>query len=139
MTPQASDSIIIDGRKYHLYTYPLDNYWNRKNPKPPMRIPTTSCCKGYFAKWEIVDNFLYLIDLTFRAVDHDAGIEYVFPNAKGKIKASWYTGELRIQLGDPLIPPGYTIYDFYTVPTETDWFIKINKGQVIEQRYKANY
>jgi hypothetical protein len=139
MTPQSSDSILIDGRKYRLYTYPLDYYWNKKNPKPPMRWPTTACYRGYIAKWEIVDNFLYLIDLTYRAVDQDEGLEYVFPNITGKIKASWYSGELRIPLGDPLIPPGFTHYDFYIVPTETDWFIRIKKGQVIKQRYKANY
>ena len=45
---------------------------------------------------------LFLIDITFRTPEGDAGLEYVFPNITGRIKAIWYSGELRIPLGGPV-------------------------------------
>jgi len=52
-----------------------------------MAWPTTSCYRAYIAIWEIIGNYLYLIDITFRAPDGDAGLHYVFPEISGKIKA----------------------------------------------------
>jgi hypothetical protein len=104
-----------------------------------MRWPATNCYRRYIAKWEIADNFLYLIDLTYRRLNQDEGLEYVFPGVIGKIKASWYTGELKIPLGDQLLEPGCTRYSYNQIPYKSSWFIKIEKGEVINRWYKANY
>jgi hypothetical protein len=139
MTPQSCDTILIDGKQYCLYSCPLNNYWTEKNPKPQIRIPITSNYRGYVAKWEIVDGFLYITDLLFRGIGNDYDLEYIFPGAVDKVKATWYTGELKIPLGDPLIPLGCTRYDYFQIPTETTWFIQIEQGEVITRWYKANY
>jgi hypothetical protein len=134
MTIQEKDSIIIKGEKHCLYTYPLKSYWTRKNPMPVFKYPKTSCWRGYIATWEISDNSLYLIDVIFKTATGEVGLNYIFPHNTGKIKADWYTGELQIPIGDPVHsdPSWDTIYDY-------DWFLSIKKGNVISQRYKANY
>jgi hypothetical protein len=139
MTVQRGDKIIIDNRMYTLFSNPLEYYWSEDNPKPPMTWPTTSCYRGYIAKWEIIGNYLYLIDLIFRAPDGDAGLDYVFPDIQGKIKAEWYSGELRIPLGEPVICKDFPYYppDAYIV-TEIDWFIHVDKGRIISHIYNAN-
>jgi hypothetical protein len=134
MTIQTKDNIIIKGEKFDLYTYPLDSYWSKKNPKPGIRIPETSCWRGYIATWEIIDEYLYLTDIQYFAPDEDQGLDYVFPNNSGKVKATWFTGELKLPIGDEL-----TSQVMWDTVYETDWFIEINEGKIVSQRYKANY
>jgi len=135
MTAQVADNIIIKGTKYSLFTNPLGSYWTNENPKPPIGRPSTGCWRGYVATWEIIDTNLFLVDVLFYAPGGDRGLDYIFPSGVSKIKASWYTGELRIPLGDCI---KYVHGDYDSV-FETDWFIKIKLGEVISQRYKANY
>jgi hypothetical protein len=134
MTAQIADKIIIKGVKYSLYTTPLDNYWTKKNPKPGIQLPDTSCWRGYVATWEIFDNNLYLIDIEFHTPKGDVGISYLFPNNTGNIKADWYTGELRIPFGEP-----FKIDRDWVSLYDSDLFFIIKKGKVINHRYKANY
>ena len=135
MTAQRADIIIIEGKEYPLFTNPLEDYWSEKNPKPPIGLPVTSCWRGYIATWEITDKSLYLIDITVRTPDGDAGLDYIFPYTTGKIKAIWYSGELRIPQGDCL----QYVHGGYESIYASDWMISIEKGEVVSQRYKANY
>ena len=136
MTAQEGDKIIIRGVQYLLFSNPLEQYWTEQNPRPPRGLPITSCYRGYVATWEIIRDSLYLIDIKFHTPRDEAVMEYVFPLMKGKkIKAIWYTGELRIPLGDCI---DYVHRD-YDSTYESDWIINIEKGNVISKRYKANY
>ena len=94
----------------------------------------TSCWRGYIATWEIFNKRLYLVNILYHAPEGDFGLGYLFPDNTGKIKADWFIGELKIPLGDWLYSEAIwdTVYD-------SDWFIRIKKGNVISQRYKANY
>jgi hypothetical protein len=134
MTTQSADNVIIKDVKYFLYPTPLDKYWNRKNPKPEIGLTKSSCWRGYIATWEISDKSLYLIDIVFHSPEEDVGMDYLFPNNSGKIKADWYTGELRIPFGKNL----YFVSDYGPV-YESDLFLKVKKGNVINHRYKANF
>jgi hypothetical protein len=78
---------------------------------------------------------LYLIDIIFYSLEGDVGLDYLFPHNTGKIKADWFTGEFRIPLGDQLISE----YSNWDSVYESDWFLSIKKGNVLSQRYKANY
>jgi hypothetical protein len=133
MTMQDLDNIIIKGVKYHLWTNPLDNYWTKKNSKPPIRLLRTSCWRGYIATWEISSNVLYLKDIIFNTPEGDVGLGYLFPHNTGIIKADWYTGELRVPFGDRLK------YDYDDPGFESDLFVNIKQGNVISHRYQANY
>ena len=133
MTMQDLDNIIIKGVRYSLWTFPLDSYWTKKNPKPRVLITKSCCWRGYIATWEITDNVLYMIDIVYSTQMGDFGIGYLFPYNTGKVKAEWYTGELRVPFGERLKidydDPGY----------ESDLFLKVKKGKVVSHRYKANY
>ena len=134
MCTQDKDSIIVKGEKYCLYTTPLDSYWTKRKPKPKIRLIKTSCWRGYVATWEIFKENLYLVNIKFQAPNGDFGLDYLFPQNTGKIKADWYTGGLIIPLGNELFREHMEdpVYD-------SDWFLSIKKGSVISQLYKANY
>lgn len=132
MCNQSLDSILIKEERHCLYTYPLDSYWTKKNPKPNVGWPNTGCRRGYVATWELSENSLYLIDLLYYSVYGKDGLDYVFPNQSGKIKANWFTGELRIAIGDYLYFDDGLVY-------ESDMFLMLENGTVISHRYKANY
>lgn len=134
MTIQIKDTIIIEGVKYYLYVNPLDSYWNKKNPKPQVRLTKTSCWRGYVAIWEIIDNCLYLIDIVFYASLEDLGMDNLFPNYRGRVRADWFIGELRIPIGK-VIYSEILEDDVY----ESDWLINVHKGFLIDQNYKINY
>jgi len=134
MCVQDKDSIIVKGEKYCLYTTPLDSYWTKRKPKPKIRLLSTACWRGYVATWEIFNANLYLVNIKYNAIDGDEGLDYLFPQNTGKVKADWYTGELQIPIGNRLYQERMEdpVYD-------SDWFIRIKKGKVIRQQYKANY
>lgn len=134
MCNQVADSIIVKGEKYCLYTFPLDRYWTRWKPKPPIQMPKTSCWRGYVATWKIFENSLYLIDIIFNTPTEEVGLDYLFPHNTGQVKADWYTSELQIPLGDRLYCENMEdpVYEY-------DLFLKIKKGNVKSHRYKANY
>ena len=134
MCIQDKDSIIIKGDKYHLYTTPLDSYWTKRNPKPPIWPTKSTCWRGYIATWEIFKENLYLVNIIFHAREGECGLDFLFPQNTGKVKADWYTGELKLPLGNELY------WEFMEDPVyDSDWFINIKKGKVIRQQYKANY
>jgi hypothetical protein len=135
MTTQRCDQIIIKGIQYNLKTLPLDDYWTDENPKPSLPVIRSSNWRGYIATWEIKSDCLYLLDIEIYTPEPTKGLNYVFPHMKGKIKASWYTGELSI-------PQGQLIEHFndgFNQVFESDWLIEIDKGNVVSQRYQANY
>jgi len=134
MCVQDKDSIIVKGEKYCLYTMPLDSYWTRWKPKPKIRLLKTTCWRGYVATWEIFRDNLYLVSIKFNAIDGDFGLGYLFPQNTGKVKADWYTGELKIPIGNQLYQ------EFMEDPVyDSDWFVNKKEGKVIRQQYKANY
>jgi hypothetical protein len=134
MCIQVKDSIIIKGDKYHLYTTPLDSYWTKRNPKPPVRPTKSTCWRGYIATWEIFKENLYLVNIIYHAHDDEFGLDYLFPKNTGKIRADWYTGELKIPIGNELYQEHMEdpIYD-------SNWYISIKKGKFLSQWYQANY
>jgi hypothetical protein len=134
MSVQVKDSIIIKGDKYYLYTTPLDSYWTKRNLKPPIRPTKSTCWRGYIATWEIFQESLYLINILFYSHHGNLGLDYLFPDNTGKVKANWYTGELQIPIGDELYREHMEdpIYD-------SNWYISIKKGKILSQRYQANY
>lgn len=134
MCIQVKDIIFVKGIKYDLYTMPLNSYWTRRHPKPQIRLTNSTCWRGYVASWEVSDDSLYLIDIIYYSPKGDLGLDYPFPHNTGKIKADWYTGELKIPISNELYQEHMEdpVYD-------SNWFINIKKSKVVSQRYKANY
>jgi len=134
MCIQVKDSIIIKGDKYYLYTTPLDSYWTKRNPKPPIMPTKSTCWRGYIATWEIFKENLYLVNIIFHARDGEFGLDFLFPQNTGKVKADWYSGELKLPFGNELYQ------EFMEDPVyDSDWYMSIKKGKILSQRYQANY
>lgn len=110
-TPQVSEKISYNGRIFTMNSTPLETYFTKDNPKPPMhhsspdqpyekgKLPTvvysTACYRGYVGTWKIEDSFLWLVSLS------NVKEEPLTPSVVNKdwtfpVKATWYTGNLLV-------------------------------------------
>lgn len=137
MTAQSPESIYIDNQLMSLCEEPLESYFDMKGNRPKLSWPSTALWRGYQGLWAILDNQLYLIDLTLY-LDEDSSeiVDWrdLFPGQSGNIKASWFTGILRIPQGELI---QYIHMDYQSVH-ERDLFIKIVNGDVIEKKIINN-
>ena len=113
MTAQAPDWLIYRNERHRLYSNPLEQYLRSAANRPHFRAWSSANWRGYIATWEFRDEFLYLTDLrTVPENETDPGITFVFPEAKGLVRADWATQRLRVPLGDELryVHMGYESY-----------------------------
>jgi len=115
-SPQAPDVIIYNNKVLDLFALPLEDYYKNKNDKPKFFISPQAgksrYGRGYIAIWEITENKLFLRGLdswicsSVTEADkpncHRADLKELFGEkaVKGKVPASWFTGELRISDGE---------------------------------------
>ncbi len=113
-TAQVPDIITYEGKKRPLMTNPLESFF-KEGERPEFQtspgVRVTSNWRGYVANWEIEDDTLYLVGLD-SWICKDLGPE----NCKradlkelfgekfrdGKVKADWFTGDLRMSDGELL-------------------------------------
>lgn len=95
-----------------------DKYLNNKS----VYKRSTACYRRYFAKWEIEDDKLYLLDLEG---------EYELNNST-KLFANWFSGEIKIGVGQIVIEKR-DINMPYGIYYSKVWHIKIDKGIVVNQ------
>jgi hypothetical protein len=107
-TAQMSDKIIYHGKKYGLYSNPLQSYFE-KNPAqlPQIEVRCTALWRGYVATFEVIENELYVKDIQMQYSDTISKVhqfvwksvlDKVFPNQKER-KLDWFTGVLVIPHG----------------------------------------
>jgi hypothetical protein len=63
MNRQVSDTIIVDGKSFRLYSNPLEGYLERGDPRPVFAAFNTAIWRGYVARWEVFDSRLFLTGL----------------------------------------------------------------------------
>lgn len=128
MTAQAGDILLYKGKRVFMAAEPLDQYLqNRSDIK--FVPPSTACWRGYYGKWEIKDDKLFLTELEayiegYRKVD----LNYLFPQ-QNKVFANWFSGEIRVPQGKRLeyVHAGYaSIY-------EKDLMLTFNEGMLINE------
>lgn len=108
---------------------------------------STSCSRGYVAKWELKNKKLYLIDFKGQTSNFknvlagketinywEVGMDFIFPNQE-RVFAEWFSGELRIPLGRRL----YYEHRGYNSIFDADVFLKFKNGQFIESRTVDNF
>lgn len=113
-TAQAPDVIEYDGKKYNLFTNPLESYF-KEDERPKFHIGPGSMSsgnwRGYVATWKIEDGTLYLVGLdSWICKDlrpencKRADLRELFGEKyrDGKVKADWFTGDLRIPEGEQI-------------------------------------
>ena len=140
MTAQAMEKLIFNEKEVSMATEPLASYLSNLKEKPPLISPTTACWRGYYGKWEIKDNKLYLINFEGYTLNYPdetglrkVGIHYLFPTQE-RVFAKWFTGEIRIPEGDML----KYVHGGYESIFESDLFLEIKKGMLIGQRTVEN-
>lgn len=79
---------------------------------------------------------LYLTDLEvfpYQDTSKSAGMDYLFPGEE-KVFAKWFTGEIRVPLGDEL----QYVHMEYDTLYEKDLFLKIWRGRLKSERVVDN-
>jgi hypothetical protein len=123
-TAQQPDILIYKGKKYSLFTNPLEGYF-RKYPdkKPKTSIISTGNWRGYVATFEIIDSTLFLRDIKIEDDDGKNGfrtrsaMDEVFPGQK-VVALKWFNGLLTLPSGQMLkyVHMGYSSdYENYTI------------------------
>lgn len=156
MTAQAPETLLYEGKEHHLFTEPLRDYLDEMGDQVPKLTGGGSACwRGYRGTWEITDDRLYLIEISalirhpdivahaseLHYVMHDglppgwerATLAHFFPGARDRVFANWYSGILRIPLGEQLI----YVHMGYSSIYERDLFIEIEQGMVT-RRWEQN-
>lgn len=104
-TPQIFDEIILDGNKLQLVRSPFlalmkerDIY---KDLHPFLNGGCTASILGFQAKWEIVENKLFLLSLVANPCSgpKEVPLNTFFQQENGPVFAYWYSGPLKIPSG----------------------------------------
>lgn len=102
MTAQRTDTIIIDNNEHKMYALPLEQYWELNNNKPGFMCWNTALQRGYYAKWLIKKQCLYLVDFygeyDFFKTYKEYSLQDLFPSSE-KVFADWFTGDIIIPMG----------------------------------------
>jgi len=124
LTAQYPDKIKYHGIEYALNTNPLEPYFE-KNPEKRPQWYSTALYRGYIGHFEIIENQLYVTDITVpRYYTDKNGVskmksisiyKQIFPH-KNKVKIDWYSGILIVPYGKlkKYVHSGYaSIYSNY--------------------------
>ncbi|MCP3873927.1 MAG: hypothetical protein GY699_12315 [Desulfobacteraceae bacterium] len=133
-TAQFGDLLVYKGETVSIFSNPLESYFDKKNPRPDnlFQFTCTACWRGYIATWKIDDNYLYLMKLvegTCSSNAEEIQISKVFPGSNGPVKATWFTGTIRIPQGKEL----EYIHMGYRSKYEKDLFITFENGKLIKE------
>ena len=138
MTAQSMEIIYVEGRRHYMASEPFGDYLETLEGAPTFSPPDTACWRGYYGKWKIEDNKLYLTGLEgfistpdnqYKEID----LNYFFPDQK-KVFAEWFTGEIRIPMGEMI----EYIHMGYHSKYERDLIIRIENGLVISKNEIKN-
>lgn len=104
-TPQHGDYLTVHGFRYEVYSPSLIQYFgNQSNTfetlsaavAPGELGQSSACWRGYWAKWEVRGDRLYLTGVFTPRAGRDAEIPLLklFGLATNAVSASWYTGTM---------------------------------------------
>ncbi|MFC1824837.1 hypothetical protein ACFL9T_19180 [Thermodesulfobacteriota bacterium] len=138
-TAQFGDRLIYKGETVSIFSNPLESFFNEKNPRPNrlFRASCSACWRGYVATWKIEDETLYLIKLVQGTCGSDAKeiqISRVFPERNAPVKATWFTGTLRVPRGKRL---SYVHMGYGSI-FEKDLYLTFEKGKLTGEHLVDN-
>ncbi len=132
MTAQASDSITYNNKTTGMRTEPLRDYIPQLN-LPHLFVATSSFCwRGYFAKWAVDNNKLFLIGFNGQILDNiKVGMDYIFPG-EDVVFAHWFSGKIRTPLGEMIA----YVHGGYESAHEGNQYLTFEKGNLIDVHEK---
>ena len=146
-TPQVPDRLVYKGNTYPLLANPLESFYQDAKSRPKFfSFPGQELSgnwRGYVATWEIADGKLYLIEIdswicasgTSEDCQH-ADLATLFGKRyrNGKVKADWYSGELRLANGRVLRYP----WIGYSAIFEHEIVLSVKAGRLAAERHIDN-
>ena len=134
-TSQVPEVLVYGGTTNDLYTTPLESLFSAGSPKVFIERPSsTACWRGYVGTWKIEKDELYLVAL--QEGHPRAGaipLDKVNPQWESPVKATWFSGTLRIGRGKVLMG-GMG----FSEKRESDIFLEIKEGIIVSTRQVDN-
>ncbi len=131
-TVQVPDNLIYQGERYNLLTFPLSPYLKEKFPRYPFKMYHTANYRGYTATWEIDKNTLFLKSFGGNLDGKRVGLDFLFPQQKGPVPATWFSGDLRAGQGQPRHGP------YRKMIYERELIFTIDQGKVVGKKIVEN-
>ena len=89
MTAQIGEILQIDNQQFIIAEQPLHNYFKLLNHPPYFTPPSPTCWRGYYGKWELRNDELFLINFKGYLDDLDeVDLNYMFLK-ETEIFAEW--------------------------------------------------
>lgn len=155
-TGQMPEILIIEGEEHNMYSTPLKEWLmpKEKEGQEALRYARSfsvfhsGCWRGYQGRWKIDGDLLILTKITPQGIAQPTkdgeehkfkGRSLFFPDwlpksEKLPMKATWFSGTLRIPLGEEL---RYVHMGFGTI-YEKDLFIELKEGKVVSKKTVNN-
>jgi hypothetical protein len=145
-TGQEPDVLIYKGKTYSLFANPLEAFYPNRKKRPLFvvkpNVMSTSNWRGYVATWAIEDNFLYLVKIDAWTCPRNfkncqpVDLAKLFGSKyrNGKVKADWFSGDLRMPDGKMLqyVHMGYgSVY-------EREITLTVDSGKVVKESMVDN-
>lgn len=146
-TAQQPDVLIYKNERRSLFANPLESFYKREKDRPRFFVEpgvwSTGNWRGYVATWTIEDSVLYLVEIDAwfcrgRDLDKCEKVELknLFGNRfrDGRVKADWFSGELRVPDGKQLryVHMGYgSVY-------EREIVLTVEGGKVVGEKTVDN-
>lgn len=135
MTAQTPEELLYQGEMESLCTEPLRDYFSRMGIEQPFEAIISTIWRGYIGTWEIIEDRLYLIELSGELLDGSkASLETFFPGFPHRVFAHWFTGTLYIRQGKLL---SY-VHMGYASIFERELLIEVEQGVVQSTRTAEN-
>ncbi len=104
------------------------------DPRPDLSCwaRTWSSClrRGYVGYWQIMEGKLFLTRLGTYDEDVNIDLRHLVPEHEPPIFASWYSGKLRVPMGDQLLYVHMGWQSWY----ERERIIHVRQGRVVKER-----
>jgi len=150
-TEQIREILIYEGQTNSMCTEVLEHYFWAGHPRPEelggRKYGISSACwRGYVGTWRVERKQLYLLSLTRHRYEFDEKYRtskewkeeipcaVVFGDQKPPIKASWFSGVIRIPSGRTL----HYVHMPYASVMEKDLYIALRHGEVTAERLVDN-
>ncbi|HEY4538732.1 MAG TPA: hypothetical protein VIG94_01830 [Faecalibacter sp.] len=99
MTPQIGEVFLMENEQYFIDEQPLHQYFLTLNHPPYFTPPSPTCWRGYYGKWALIGDELYLIHFRGYLEGFDeVDINYLFP-LQEQVFADWYSGTIQVPQG----------------------------------------
>lgn len=132
MTRQVCDILNYRGKNREINTAPLQSFIDR-HPIAEMLDRTCSLIwRGYYCKWKVHDQGLLLSHFHGLLIGGEtASMIDLFPDARGPVLATWFSGEVVMPEGEVI---GSGMYD-------TRWYdhvLTVHNGEIVEDALIEN-